>query len=85
MVEAHAPEAAFDTIAPLLRKADRALLLAMNAKEAMAVFEDAEVEALAVIDGSESRRVIGLLTASHVLRRYGEEIEKRRQEEVGLV
>ncbi|WP_188966252.1 hypothetical protein [Neoroseomonas lacus] len=51
----------------------------------MAVFEDAEVEALAVIDGSESRRVIGLLTASHVLRRYGEEIEKRRQEEVGLV
>lgn len=85
VAEAHAPEAEGDTIAPLLRKMDRALLPAMNAKEAMAVFDEAEVEALAVIDGVESRRVIGLLTASHVLRRYGEEIEKRRQEEVGLV
>ena len=28
---------------------------------------------------------LGLLTASHLLRRYGEEVERRRREETGLV
>jgi CIC family chloride channel protein len=36
------------------------------------------------VDGRESRRVIGLLTEAHLLRRYGEEIDKRRHEELGL-
>ena len=56
----------------------------MNAKEAMALFEAAEAEALAVLDGTKTRRVVGLLTEAHLLRRYGEELDKRRQEEVGL-
>lgn len=84
VVEAHAPETTAETVASLLRLKETALLPAMNAKEAMAVFDKGEVEALAVLDGAESRKVIGSLTASHVLRRYGEEIDKRRQEEVGL-
>ncbi|WP_421990756.1 chloride channel protein [Roseococcus sp.] len=84
VIEAHAPETTAETIVPLLKLKDVALLPAMNAKEAMAVFDSVEVEALAVLDGAESRKVIGSLTASHVLRRYGEEIDKRRQEEVGL-
>jgi CIC family chloride channel protein len=28
--------------------------------------------------------VIGLLTEAHVLRRYGEELDRRRREEAGL-
>jgi CIC family chloride channel protein len=86
VAEAHAaePEAEGDTVADLVRLADRALLPAMNAKEAMVLFEAAEAEALAVLDGTKTRRVVGLLTEAHLLRRYGEELDKRRQEEVGL-
>jgi len=84
VAEAHAPDCEAETVAGLLRLQDRALLPAMNAKEAIALFEAAEAEALAVVDGRESRRVIGLLTEAHLLRRYGEEIDKRRHEELGL-
>jgi CIC family chloride channel protein len=84
VAEAHAPDCEAETVADLLRLQDRALLPAMNAKEAIALFEAAEAEALAVVDGRESRRVIGLLTEAHLLRRYGEEIDKRRHEELGL-
>jgi chloride channel protein, CIC family len=86
VAEAHAaePEAEGDTVADLLRLADRALLPAMNAKEAMALFEVAETEALAVVDGARTRRVVGLLNETHLLRRYGEELDKRRQLEAGL-
>ena len=71
-------------VADLLRLTDQVLLPAMNAKEAMAAFEAAEAEALAVVDGLETRRVIGLLSEAHLLRRYGEELDKRRHEETGL-
>jgi CIC family chloride channel protein len=55
-----------------------------TAKEAMALFEAAEAGELAVVDGAKTRRVIGLLTEKHLLRRYVEELDKRRHEEVGL-
>ena len=75
VVEAHAPEVdAAETVAALLRLRDRASLPAMDAKEAMALFEAAEAEELAVVDGAKTRRVIGLLTEKHLLRRYGEEV-----------
>jgi chloride channel protein, CIC family len=50
----------------------------------MTLFEAAEAEALAVLDDARTRRVVGLLTKAHLLRRYGEELDKRRHEEVGL-
>jgi CIC family chloride channel protein len=85
VVEAHAPEVdASETVAALLRLRDQALLPAMNAKGVMALFEAAEAEELAVVDGAETRRVIGLLSEKHLLRRYGEELDKRRHEEAGL-
>lgn len=83
--EAYAAAPEVETVEPLLQFRDRALLPAMNAKEAMAVFDTVETEALAVVDGVESRKVLGLLTASHLLRRYGEEVERRRREETGLM
>ena len=67
-----------------MRLADRALLPAMNAREAMAAFEAVQADALAVVDAAGTRCVLGLLTEAHLLRRYGEEVEKRRQEESGL-
>jgi CIC family chloride channel protein len=52
----------------------------MNVKEAIAVFEAAEADALAVLDGPETRLVLGLLTEQFALKRYAEELERRRQE-----
>jgi CIC family chloride channel protein len=67
----------------LLRCSDIALLPNMSVKEAMAAFDQAEAEALAVIDSPESRRVIGLLTETYTLRRYSEELEQQRRSIVG--
>ncbi|MBO1076743.1 chloride channel protein [Roseomonas marmotae] len=84
VTDAHAEASdELETVAPLLHHAKTPLLPAMNAKEAMAVFEATESEALAVVDNLSSGRVIGLLSQAHLLRRYGEELEKRRTEELG--
>ena len=55
----------------------------MSVKEAMAAFDQAEAEGLAVIDSPEGRRVIGLLTETYTLRRYSEELEQQRRNLVG--
>jgi CIC family chloride channel protein len=55
----------------------------MNAKEAMALFDSIETEALAVVDSRENLKVLGLLTESHTLRRYAEELDRRRRELAG--
>ena len=48
----------------------------MNVKTAMSLFERAETETLAVVDGPETRLVVGLLSESHATRRYAEELDK---------
>jgi CIC family chloride channel protein len=55
----------------------------MTVKEAIAAFEAAEADALAVLDGPETRQVLGLLTEQFALRRYSEELERRRREVSG--
>jgi CIC family chloride channel protein len=52
----------------------------MTVKEAAHLFETAEADALAVVDSQESNQVIGMLTEQHALRRYSEELEKRRRD-----
>jgi CIC family chloride channel protein len=59
------------------------LLPQMNAKEAMALFDSIEAEALAVVDSRENLKVLGVLTESHTLRRYSEELDRRRRELAG--
>jgi CIC family chloride channel protein len=59
---------------------DTVLLPGMTIKEAVAMFENAESDALAVVDGADTRKVIGLLTEAHALRRYSEELDRRRRE-----
>ena len=64
----------------LLHYTDTVLLPQMTIKEAVAMFENAESDALAVVDGPETRRVIGLLTEQYALRRYSDELDRRRRE-----
>ena len=55
----------------------------MNIQEAIAVFDAAEAESLAVVEPGEEHRPIGVLDESHAVRRYAEESEQRRREAVG--
>ncbi len=64
----------------VLHDAQNVLLPQMTVKEAIETFERAEADALAVVDGADSRKVIGLLTEQHALRRYSEELDRRRRE-----
>jgi CIC family chloride channel protein len=64
----------------ILHLQDRFLLPGMSVKEALAVFEAAQADALAVVDGPEARAVLGLLTEQYVLRRYAEALDRRRKE-----
>jgi CIC family chloride channel protein len=57
----------------------------MNAKQASALFDKTESEALAVVNNLIEMKVIGLLTESHTLRRYSEELDRRRREVSGEI
>lgn len=84
VAEVHAPELPEATpVRDVAHFADSALLPTMTIKEAVVAFEKAEAEALAVIDTSENREVVGLLTEAYALRRYKDELEQRRQDLLG--
>jgi CIC family chloride channel protein len=86
VAEAHAPDIETGNgLAAILRHADVMLHPAMNVQEAIAVFDAAEAESLAVVEGDADRRPIGLLTEAHAMRRYAEESEQRRREVIGEV
>ncbi|HTI82045.1 MAG TPA: chloride channel protein [Acetobacteraceae bacterium] len=78
--EVHADADESHHISDLLHYTETVLLPQMTIKEAVAMFENAESDALAVVDGAETRRVIGLLTEQYALRRYSEELDRRRRE-----
>lgn len=78
--EVHADVDNDHQVALILHHTDTVLLPQMTIKEAVAMFENAESDALAVVDGPETRKVLGLLTEAHALRRYSEELDRRRRE-----
>jgi CIC family chloride channel protein len=78
--EAHAANETATRLGEIVHYATDMLLPQMTIKDAVAKFEAAEADALAVVDGTETRRVIGLLTEQHALRRYSEELDRRRRE-----
>ena len=86
VAEAHAPdiEAAGGLIS-LLHCRDVVLHPGMNIQEAIAVFDAAEAESLAVVDIGGEHRPIGILTEAHAMRRYAEESEQRRREVLGEI
>jgi CIC family chloride channel protein len=67
-------------IETLAHQQDEFLKPQMTIREIMAVFEKTEADVLAVVDNAESRTVIGTVSEAHVLRTYGEELERRNQE-----
>jgi len=86
VADAHAPD--IDTAKGLhgiLHHQRDVLHPAMNIQDAIAVFDVAEAESLAVVEAGGERRPIGLLTEAHAMRRYAEESERRRREVIGDV
>ena len=86
VAEAHVPELeGTKALIDILHYRDVVLHPAMNIREAIAVFDAAEAESLAVVDIDGEHRPIGILTEAHAMRRYAEESEQRRREAVGDV
>jgi CIC family chloride channel protein len=82
-LSAAAPEQAQHPVSELAGQRDAWLLPGMNIRETLDMFEKSETDVLAVIDTDESRHVLGVVTESHALRRYGEELERRNREFAG--
>ena len=82
--EAHAPDIELaNGLIGILHHRDVVLHPVMNIQEAIAVFDAAEAESLAVVETGGEGRPIGILTEAHAMRRYAEESEQRRREIVG--
>jgi CIC family chloride channel protein len=62
---------------------DLYLLTYENVRTALARFEDKEVESLPVLESPTERNVIGYLSEQYALRRYNQELERRRTAELG--
>ena len=78
--EAHAQTDEGMTVADVMHHSEAVLLPQMTIKEAVSAFERAESDELAVVDAADSMRVIGTVTEQFALRRYSEELDKRRRE-----
>lgn len=65
------------------RLPDTVLVPEMNAEEAARLFQTIEMEELAVVESTSRRRVVGLLTEQHLLRRYAEEMDKAHRDAAG--
>ncbi len=78
--EVHAAEEPVTRISELLHYPQCMLLPQMTIKQAVELFETSESDALAVVDGPETMKVIGLLTEQYALRRYSEELDRQRRE-----
>ncbi|AYC99538.1 chloride channel protein [Neorhizobium sp. NCHU2750] len=70
-------------LSSFIRFKNDVLLRSMNAKQAAAMFDRTEAEALAVVNNQIERKVVGQLSESHTLRRYTEELDRRRREVSG--
>jgi chloride channel protein, CIC family len=86
VADAHAQDiAAADGLIGLLHFRNVVLHPGMNIQEAIAVFDAAEAESLAVVDIDGEHRPIGVLSEAHAMRRYAEESEQRRREVLGEI
>jgi CIC family chloride channel protein len=78
--EAHADADDDHKVEDILHYGETVLLPQMTIKEAVAMFENAESDALVVVDNLDGRHVIGLLTEQYALRRYSDELDRSRRE-----
>jgi CIC family chloride channel protein len=83
VAEVHSSDDTVHRISEVLHHTDAYLLPDMTVKEAIAMFEETESDALAVLESKDSHRVLGLLTEQHALRRYSEVLDQKRRELAG--
>ncbi len=84
--EAHAPDLEeAKCVRDILHYHSVVLNPLMNIQEAIAVFDTAEAETLAVVEADGEHKPIGILSEAHAMRRYAEESEQRRREVIGDV
>ncbi|MBR0839958.1 chloride channel protein [Bradyrhizobium liaoningense] len=69
-----------ELLGSLAQQQDECLLPTTPVREILKAFERSEADVLAVVDRSDHRATIGTLSEAHVLRTYGEELERRNQE-----
>jgi CIC family chloride channel protein len=62
---------------------DLFLLPFENVRTALLRFEEKEVETLPVLESGSDRGVVGYLTEQYALRRYNQELERRRTADLG--
>ena len=67
-------------LSTLAQQKDEFLLPDASIREIMTAFGRSEADVLAVIDRPDHRAAIGTVSEAHVLRTYGEELERRNQE-----
>jgi CIC family chloride channel protein len=67
-------------LATLAQQRKEFLLPDASIRDIMTAFERSEADVLAVIDRPDHRATIGTVSEAHVLRTYGEELERRNQE-----
>jgi CIC family chloride channel protein len=67
----------------LVHDADLYLLPYENVRTALTRFEEKEIETLPVLDSSTEKAVVGYLTEQFALRRYNQELERRRSADLG--
>jgi CIC family chloride channel protein len=73
----------FTVVADLAAMKSVYLLPSENVRTALARFEQTQTEALPVLSARADPRVVGFLTESYALRRYTQELERRRSAELG--
>lgn len=71
------------TAGDLARSADAVLLPGQNVRSALKLFTDTEEESLPVVESATTKRLVGYLTEAYALRRYNQELERKRAEELG--
>ncbi|MFH0300293.1 chloride channel protein [Bradyrhizobium sp. 31Argb] len=77
----HLTEVAEDSpLGAIARQNDEFLLPNTSIREILKTFEHSEADVLAVVDRINHRAAIGTVSEAHVLRTYGEELERRNQE-----
>jgi CIC family chloride channel protein len=69
-----------DPIGSPAQQRNECLLPTTSVRNILKAFERSEADILAVIDRADHRATVGTVTESHVLRTYGEELERRNQE-----
>jgi CIC family chloride channel protein len=71
------------TAGSIAKDGDVFLLPAQNVRKALSRFEEALCESLPVLASAQNRHVVGYMTEAYALRRYNQELERRRTADLG--